>query len=232
MNRKNILGITALTVMSAFALVACLDAQTSKDEQAALTPDKVLSDLMAGNERYVAGNLTEIDIKAGIAATAGGQFPKAVILSCLDSRVPVEMVFDQGIGDIFVGRVAGNIENKDQLGSMEFATKLAGSKLVMVLGHTACGAVKGACDDAKLGNVTDLLANIKPAVEAVEGFEADQRNSKNIDFVNKVVAENVKITVNDIRERSEVLSELEKAGDIKIVGGVYDLATGKVTLLN
>ncbi|MEM1294909.1 MAG: carbonic anhydrase family protein [Verrucomicrobiota bacterium] len=231
MNPKSILGITALTAVSGLALVPCLEAQTSKTEQAELTPDKVLSELMEGNARYVEGNLTEIDIKAGIAATAGGQFPKAVILSCLDSRVPVEMVFDQGIGDIFVGRVAGNIENKDQLGSMEFATKLAGSKLVMVLGHTSCGAVKGACDDAKLGNVTALLANIKPAVEAVGGHEG-KRNSKNLDFVNEVVAENVKITVKDIREQSEVLSEMEKAGEIKIVGGIYDLATGKVTLLD
>ena len=142
------------------------------------------------------------------------------------------MVFDQGIGDIFVGRVAGNVENEDQLGSMEFATKLAGSKVVMVLGHTACGAVKGACDGAKMGNLTALLSKIQPAVDAVKGHEDKGRNSKNLEFVNEVVEANVKQTVAYIRSRSEVLTALEKEGKIKIVGALYDLHTGAVTLLN
>jgi carbonic anhydrase len=166
-----------------------------------------------------------------MAATATAQHPKAVILSCLDSRVPVELVFDQGIGDIFVGRVAGNIEDEDQLGSMEFATKLAGAKLVMVLGHLRCGAVNGAADGAKLGNLTALLAKIRPAVDAVEGFKPEERNSSNAAFMEKAIEENVRMTVADIRKSSPVLAELEKAGDIKIVGAMYDLNTGKVELL-
>ncbi len=222
---------TIATAAALLALAAPAFAQTSKTQQASLTPTKVLNDLMAGNARYVQGNVSSPNIKSRVKTTSTGQYPKAVILSCLDSRVPVELVFDQGIGDIFVGRVAGNVENGDQLGSMEFATKLAGSKLVMVLGHTACGAVKGACDNAKLGNVTGLLRNIRPAVKAVKGFDED-RSSGNPDFVNAVVEENVRMTVNDIRRKSSVLSDMEKAGEIAIVGGVYDLATGKVTLLD
>ena len=202
------------------------------EEQKATTPDKVLADLMAGNKRYVEGKLTDLDIKANIAATSKSQFPSAVILSCLDSRVPVESVFDQGIGDIFVGRVAGNVENEDFLGSFEFATKLAGAKLIMVLGHEACGAVKGACDHAKMGNLTSLLAKIQPAVDAVKGdFKEEEQNSKNPEFVSKVVEENVRITVADIRKDSPILAEMEKAGEIKIVGAVYSLQTGEVTLL-
>lgn len=203
----------------------------TKEAQKSLTPDQVLADLMAGNERFIKGVLSDPNVSARLSASASGQYPKAVILSCLDSRVPVEQVFDQGIGDIFVGRVAGNVENEDQLGSMEFATKLAGSKLVMVLGHSSCGAVKGACDDAKMGNLTALLAKIKPAVDAVSGFEPDQRNSSNKEFVAEVVAQNVRQTVSDIRKNSAVLSDLEKSGEIMIVGAHYDLNTGKVTLL-
>ena len=217
---------------SLLAILTIANAQVSKEEQKALTPDKVLADLMAGNARYVAGKTTAPDIAAKIAATADGQFPKAVILSCLDSRVPVELVFDQGIGDIFVGRVAGNIEDVDQLGSMEFATKLAGAKLVLVLGHSACGAVKGACDGAELGNLTALLAKIQPAVKAVEGYKPEERNSANKEFVEKVIVENVRQTVADIRKDSSVLAELEKSGTIKIVGAIYDLHSGKVQLLD
>ncbi len=205
----------------------------SAEEQKAMTPDAVLTGLMEGNKRFVAGELTDLNIKETIEVTSKGQFPSAVILSCLDSRVPVESVFDQGIGDVFVGRVAGNVENVDMLGSFEFATKLAGSKLVMVLGHEACGAVKGACDHAEMGNLTELLEKIKPAVDAVKGeFPEDQQNSKNADFVSKVVEENVRITVADIRKGSPILAEMEKAGEIKIVGAVYSLHTGEVTLLD
>jgi len=222
-----------LPVMIAFglALAAVANGQVTKEEQSALTPDQVLTDLMAGNARFVNGKIGDLEIKRRIAKSAEGQYPKAVILSCLDSRVPVELVFDQRIGDIFVGRVAGNIEDEDQLGSMEFATKLAGAKLVFVLGHTACGAVKGACDDAKLGNLTALLARIKPAVEAVQGFQPAERNSKNHEFVEKVIEQNVRQTVADIHKNSPVLAELEASGKIKVVGGIYDLHTGKITLL-
>lgn len=204
---------------------------TTADEQASMTPKAVLDDLMAGNQRYVKGALTERDHLKAVKTSATGQYPKAVILSCLDSRVPVEQVFDQGIGDIFVGRVAGNVENVDQLGSMEFATKVAGSKLVMVLGHEACGAVKGACDHVEMGNLTALLAKIKPAVDAVKGYEASERNSKNKAFVADVVEANVRQTVADIRAKSEVLRELEKSGDIMIVGASYSLHDGSVSLL-
>ena len=173
--------------MTAFvlALAAVANAQVTKDEQSALTPDKVLTDLMEGNARYVAGKIGDLEIKNRIANSAEGQYPKAVMLSCLDSRVPVELVFDQRIGDIFVGRVAGNIEDEDQLGSMEFATKLAGAKLVFVLGHTACGAVKGACDGAKLGNLTALLAKISPAVECVKGSNLRNAPRKTISLLKR-----------------------------------------------
>lgn len=202
------------------------------EEQGELTPDAVLEELMAGNKRYMAGELSDPNVGGRIEAAASGQYPMAVVLSCLDSRVPVEMVFDQGIGDIFVGRVAGNVENVDQLGSMEFATKAAGSKLVMVLGHQSCGAVKGACDGVEMGNLTELLDKIEPAVEAVEGFEDSERTSRNAEFVAAVVEENVRRTVADIRERSELLAELEENGDIKIVGALYSLEDGSVTLLD
>jgi len=218
-----------------FASVSCTSTGSlspTAEEQKALTPDGVLSDLMAGNKRYTKGNLSNPNVTKRIAATSSGQFPKAVILSCLDSRVPVEQVFDQGVGDIFVGRVAGNIENGDQLGSMEFATKVAGSKLVMVLGHEACGAVKAACDNVQVGNITGLLNNITPAVNSVKGIPASERNSKNAQFVEKVVAANVVQTVSDIRNRSKILRDLEKSGDIKIVGGVYSISDGSVTLLD
>jgi carbonic anhydrase len=226
MNRK-------FRIVTAFilALAAAANAQVTKEEQSALTPDKVLADLMDGNGRFVADKIGDPEIKKRIANSADGQYPKAVILSCLDSRVPVELVFDQRIGDIFVGRVAGNIEDEDQLGSMEFATKLAGAKLVFVLGHSACGAVKGACDGAKLGNLTALLAKIRPAVDAVQGFKPEERTSKNNEFVEKVIEQNVRQTMADIRKDSPVLAELESSGKIKIVGGIYDLHTGKVTLL-
>lgn len=224
-------GIFSVSTLGCATTTSTDNLPVTKEEQAAMTPDAVLADLMAGNARYVAGNVSEPNVKARIQASATGQYPKAVILSCLDSRVPVEQVFDQGIGDIFVGRVAGNVENVDQLGSMEFATKAAGSKLVMVLGHESCGAVKGACDDVKLGNLTELLAKIKPAIDAVEGFEED-RSSRNKDFVDAVIHQNVKQTVRDIRASSPVLAELEEAGQIKIVGAYYSLHTGKVTLVD
>jgi carbonic anhydrase len=221
------------SIVSAFILVfaTVANAQTTKEQQSALTPDKVLADLMEGNARFVSGKIHDPEIKKRIENSAAGQYPKAVVLSCLDSRVPVEMVFDQGIGDLFVGRVAGNVEDQDQLGSMEFATKLSGAKLVFVLGHSACGAVKGACDGAQLGNLTALLAKIRPAVDAVEGFKPEERNSANKEFVESVIVQNVRQTMADIRKDSPVLAELEASAKIKIVGGIYDLHTGKVALL-
>lgn len=202
------------------------------EAQAAMTPQDVLDDLVAGNARFAAGKLTRFDYGAQVAATASGQYPKAVILSCLDSRVPVETVFDQGIGDVFVGRVAGNFENVDMLGSFEFATAAAGSKLIVVLGHTACGAVKGACDGVELGNLTATLENLEPAVREARSQVEAPHDSKNPRFVQAAVEANVRITMQDILDRSEVLRGQVEAGDLMIVGGVYDLSTGRVTWMD
>ena len=233
MNTKVIAACIAATAVAAtllFAQGGSASLPVSAEQQKAMTPDEVLSELKAGNKRFVTGEPEAPNVAGRIEAGAKGQYPMAVVLSCLDSRVPVEQVFDQGIGDLFVGRVAGNVENVDQLGSMEFATKLAGSKLIVVLGHSSCGAVKGACDGAEMGNLTELLAKIKPAIDAVEGHDGN-RNSSNAEFVAEVVEQNVRQTVADIRSNSEVLADLEKEGAIRIVGGLYDLASGKVTFL-
>ncbi|MFL0063140.1 carbonic anhydrase family protein [Tenacibaculum maritimum] len=203
----------------------------TKDIQAALTPNTVLQDLLAGNTRYTSNNLTASNVNDLVTQTTGGQFPKAVILSCIDSRVPVEMVFDQTIGDVFVARVAGNFENVDILGSMEYSCAVAGSKLVLVLGHESCGAVKAACDGVELGNITSMLNNITPAVKLASEQVAGENNSSNSDFVAKTVENNVKLTIDRIREKSKILQEMEDNGEIAIVGGVYSLKTGQVTML-
>ena len=202
----------------------------TKLEQEALTPDEVLNDLIEGNNRFTSDNFHSRDYNALKVSATVGQYPKAVILSCVDSRVPVETVFDQGIGDIFVARVAGNFENKDILGSMEYACKVAGSKLVFVMGHESCGAVSAACDGIELGNITHLLSNIKPAVEAVK--TEGKRDSTNKKFVHDVVEKNVRLTMERVREKSPILKDMEDKGDIKIIGGVYSLQSGKVELLS
>lgn len=203
----------------------------TKDMQSALTPSSVLEDLLNGNNRFVNGNNQSVDNSALVNQTVSGQFPKAVVLSCIDSRVPVETVLDQAIGDIFVARVAGNFENVDILGSLEYSCNVAGSKLILVLGHESCGAVKAACDGVELGNITAMLDNILPAVrqsaEEVEG----ETNSSNKAFVAKTVENNVKLTIDRIREKSQILTEMEDNGEIAIVGGVYKLSTGKVEML-
>ena len=203
----------------------------TKDIQDTLLPQSVLSDLMEGNKRFVSANMQDVDHKALVEQTVGGQFPKAVILSCIDSRVPVETIFDQAIGDVFVARVAGNFENTDILGSMEYSCKVAGSKLVFVLGHEACGAVKAACDGVELGNITALLENILPAVKQSATEVEGEANSSNNTFVAKTVENNVKLTIERIRERSPILKEMEDKGEINIVGGVYMLSSGKVELI-
>jgi carbonic anhydrase len=208
-----------------------MNAQT-KASQDAISPAKALELLQEGNQRFIAKQQVERDLNLQVDQTSTGQFPFATVLSCIDSRVPAELVFDQGIGDIFSVRIAGNFVNTDILGSMEFASKLAGTKLILVLGHTACGAVKGACDHAELGNLTAMLGNITPAVEAItEPADAADRTSANIDFVNAVGTKNVELTIERIREESPVLAEMEQAGEIQIVGGMYDIATGKVNFL-
>ena len=199
--------------------------------QAAFTPDTVLQDLIAGNDRFTAARMESRDFASQRHGTTGGQFPKAVVLSCIDSRVPVETVFDQGIGDIFVSRVAGNFENVDILGSLEYSCKVAGSKLILVLGHESCGAVKAAIDGVELGNITSMLANITPAVHVSADQIDGEATSANKEMVAKTVANNVKLTIDRIRERSPILKEMEDNGEIKIVGGVYALGSGNVTFL-
>lgn len=204
----------------------------TKAEQDALTPDQVLKEFKDGNHRFNTGNFTERNHSEKIRmAATGGQFPKAMVLSCLDSRVPVEDVFDQGIGDVFVGRVAGNFVNTDLLGSMEFACKVAGAKLIIVMGHQHCGAVKGAIDDVHLGNITSMLANIKPAVAMSQNFKGE-KTSKNETFVKLVAQNNVRNTIVQIRAKSEILKEMEAKGEIKIVGAFYTLRTGELEFIN
>ncbi|MDG1715625.1 MAG: carbonic anhydrase family protein [Lacinutrix sp.] len=204
------------------------------EEQASMTPDEIIGRLKKGNENFVSNNLTQRDHSKQRRIAAIGQYPKAIVLSCVDSRVPVEDVFDLGIGDIFVARVAGNIENRDIVGSMEFATAVAGSKLVIVMGHTQCGAVKHAIDntDAKSMNMIalgDLLSEIRPSVDMTERI--GEVSSKNEAFTNNVINNNALKTVEDIKLQSPKLKELDDNGTIKIVAAVYDMATGRVNFL-
>jgi carbonic anhydrase len=199
----------------------------TKELQAAMTPESALAELKKGNARFVAGHPVKRDLGADVKTTAAGQYPFAVVLSCLDSRKPIEIVLDQGIGDIFSARIAGNVLNEDILGSMEFACKLAGAKLIVVMGHSNCGAVKGAVDGAELGNLTGLLKKIQPAAEQVP-TSVQPRNSKNLEFVDKVAEANVRLVMEQIRERSPVLREMLDKGQIGLVGGEYDLTTGEV----
>ncbi|MFS4415576.1 carbonic anhydrase family protein [Maribacter sp. 2307ULW6-5] len=199
------------------------------EQQAALTPDEVIASLKEGNRRFVSNDLTARDHTQQIRKATHGQFPKAVVLSCVDSRVPVEDVFDKGIGDMFVARVAGNFVNEDILGSMEFGCKVSGSKVILVLGHEHCGAVKAAIGDVKLGNITAMLTKITPVVKATD-FDGD-KTADNPDYVHLVCVNNVLHTMEQIREKSPILKEMEEKGEIKIIGGVYDMDTGVVDFL-
>ena len=202
----------------------------TKETQAAITPNNAINILKEGNQRFQTNKEVDRNLLAQVSDTSSGQYPFATILHCVDSRVSAELVFDQGIGDVFSIRIAGNFVNEDILGSMEFTCKLAGTKVIVILGHTACGAVKGACDDAKLGNLTSLLSKLKPAVEAVsEPTDTSKRNYGNIEFVNNVAEKNVYMTIANIRAQSPVLEEMEKQGEIKIVGAMYDIKDGSVT---
>lgn len=201
------------------------------EQQEKLTPQEVLDTLKSRNQDFVDDNLTIRNNSQRVREAALGQYPKAVVLSCLDSRVPVEDVFHCGIGDIFVARVAGNIVNEDILGSLEYACKVSGSKLVVVLGHEYCGAVKSAIKDVKLGNITPLLSKIRPAVLSAEKDFKGEKSADNPDFVDKVCTHNVNLAISQIRKKSPILKEMENKGLIKIVGGIYDMETGKVTFL-
>ncbi|MFB0943457.1 MAG: carbonic anhydrase family protein [Patiriisocius sp.] len=204
----------------------------TKQTQEAMSPDAALKALKDGNKRFITSTQVSRDLMQQVADTSTGQYPFATVLHCIDSRVSAELVFDQGIGDLFSIRIAGNFVNEDILGSMEFATKLAGTKVVVVLGHTACGAVKGACDHAKLGNLTGMLEKITPAVTAVtEPADVALRTSSNIDFVNRVAVKNVHMAIDNLRAMSPVLKEMEVAGDIKVVGAMYHIENGQVDFL-
>ncbi len=200
----------------------------TRGRQQAATPETALMRLREGNARFLSGKTVNCDLRAQVKATAHGQAPFAAVVSCIDSRVPVEIVLDQRIGDVFVARVAGNFVNTDIIGSLEYATKVAGAKLVVVLGHSECGAIKGAVDDVKLGNLTALLANIKPAVEAVTSVEGP-RSSKHAAFVQAVAEENARFAARQLVERSAVLKEMVEKKEIGIVAAMHDIATGQIS---
>lgn len=200
----------------------------TKDLQERMSPDAALNMLKEGNERFVQKRMTNRDLMQQVEETGSGQFPFATVLHCIDSRVSAELIFDQGIGDLFSVRIAGNFINDDILGSMEFATKLAGTKVLMVLGHTHCGAVKGACDHAELGNLTQMLGKITPIVDEIEG-DYEVKGSKNPDLVQRVAELNVERSIDAIRQKSPVIREMEENGELKLVGGMYDIKTGRVS---
>jgi carbonic anhydrase len=215
--------IAAALALAMAAAVAAEQVRTN-ESQAAMTPPEALEQLRVGNERFAAGHSRPRNLKLQISATAAGQFPFAAILSCMDSRVPAEIVFDQGIGDLFSIRVAGNVVDADNLGSLEYAVGVAGAKFILVLGHTSCGAVKGAIDDVKLGNLTGLLEKIQPAIAA----SGPRRTSKDDAYVTRVARENVLVGMKEIREKSPVVARLLAEGKIGLEGGLYDVETGKV----
>lgn len=199
----------------------------TKETQSALTPQSALEILKAGNKRFVASTGVQRNYLDQVKTTSTGQYPMAVVLGCIDSRVPVEIVFDQGVGDIFSARVAGNIINEDVLGSMEYSCKVAGSKVVLVLGHTKCGAVTAACKHVELGNITALLSKIKPAVDELVKPDVELTS----EIIEDVVVLNTKLAMEQIRKESEILKEMEDNGEIVIVGGIYDVASGEVNFV-
>jgi len=223
-------GVAAAVGMVEVSLGSLLaHADLTKEVRDKMTPDEIIQQMKVGNERFRSGKPQHRDLMSEAKATAKGQYPAAIVFSCIDSRAPAELILDFGIGDIFSGRVAGNIVDEDILGSMEFACKVAGSRVVLVMGHTACGAIKGAIDGVQLGNLTAVLSKIRPAVEATP--YTGERSVKNYDFVDAVARKNVSLTIANIREKSPVLRDLESRGSIKIAGSMYNLETGAVEFL-
>lgn len=230
LTRRLFCGCLPLAFVASNAVAAGLDcAIFTPERQKAVSPGEAIERLKAGNDRFLAGSSINCDLMAQVKQTSHGQAPFAAILGCIDSRVPPELVFDQRIGDVFCARIAGNFVDTDILGSLEFATKVAGARAIVVLGHSSCGAIKGAIDDVKLGNITAMLAKIRPAVDAVK--TDGERTSANYKFVQAVADENVHRSVAQLTERSEVLASLVKEGQLRIVGAMHDLETGKVTFL-
>jgi carbonic anhydrase len=226
------MGLASLGILGASTLAGpgvSFAAAMSKEARDRLSPDQVIDMLKQGNERFRAGKMLPHDYLEQKRASAAGQYPAAAILSCIDSRAPAEIILDLGIGDAFNARIAGNTVNEDLLGSLEFACAAAGAKVILVMGHTACGAIKGAIDNVQLGNLTGLLDKIKPAVQATP--YAGERTSKNDAFVDEVAKTNVRLTIDQIRHRSDVLAGLEKEGKIKVAGSMYHLVGGRVEFL-
>jgi carbonic anhydrase len=219
---------TTVTFGRSFAADQC--AAPTQERQAAMSPDDALTELKAGNERFLSQNMRNCDLLSQVRATASGQFPFAVVVGCIDSRVPPELVFDQRIGDIFSARIAGNVAEDDVVGSAEFATKLEGAKLIVVLGHSECGAVKGAIDGVELGKLTQLLQRIKPAVEANRNAPGEH-SSKNKDFVRQVATTNARLAAQQLQQDSQILRDLVAQGELKIVAAMHDIASGRVTIL-
>lgn len=222
---------TLLSLLYASMLIDSEMRTHSYESQSLLSPDMALQILKEGNERFMNNLKANRNLLQQVNETADGQYPFATILSCIDSRTSAELIFDQGLGDIFSIRIAGNILNDDILGSMEFATKLAGTKIIVVLGHTRCGAITAACNHLELGNLSHLLHKIQPAIERVTTI-SENRTGDNADFVNLVTVRNVELTIEQIRLQSSIIRELEQAGSIRMVGAVYDVETGKVTFLD
>ena len=202
---------------------------TSKKKSENMTPDKAIQELLDGNLRFCTNKGKQRNLMKEVENTSNGQFPFAIVLGCIDSRVPVELLFDQGVGDLFVARVAGNFENNDIIASMEYACSVVGSKVIVVLGHESCGAVKAACDNVEMGHITALLDRIKPAI-AKASFEGEV-SSENQECVDEVAKSNVTMTMKRIREKSSILKNLEKEGKIKIIGAFYQVQSGEVHLL-
>ncbi len=238
-NQTNLMKIFSLTAMVVLLLLSisgfsknkntnAFDSLTPiKEKQQSITPQQALQKLKNGNNRFISGKPLKRNLIQQRTTTAKGQFPYAIVLSCIDSRTSTELIFDEGLGDVFNARIAGNFVNTDILGSMEFACKVAGAKLILVVGHSQCGAIKGACDHLKLGNLTHIVNEIEPAVDSVKNM-AGERNSHNDAFVQRVAIENIKLALKRIREKSSILNEMEKKSEIIIVGAIYDLETGKV----
>ena len=232
MKTQYLLLILAALGTSACSTLSPNSGTMTKQTQSATTPADALQKLKDGNARFAAGRSKHRNHLQQVKQTAAGQYPYASVVSCLDSRTSTELIFDQGIGDVFNARVAGNIANSDIIGSLEFASKVAGAKLIAVVGHTKCGAVKGACDHVQLGNLTGLLNKIEPAVAATPSTGGADRSSKNAAFVDQAAEQNVRRVMGTIRKQSPILRQMENAGQIKIVGGMHDIETGKVTFLN
>jgi len=230
-------GAAAIAAQALFSSVSAAQQQSpprgrtlTKEWQESLTPEQILALAKEGNQRFISGQPIGRDYQQDVRATKKGQYPAAIVLSCIDSRAPAEIIFDAGIGNIFNARVAGNIVDEDLAGSMEYACKVAGSKLALVMGHTSCGAVKGAIDDVKLGNLTQLLAKLRPAVEAMHDFPGEH-TSHNSKFVDAVATKNVQLTLENVRRISPILKEMEEKKQIVIAGAMYNVSTGKVDFL-